>query len=55
MPNTDDANRPMTDDEWWDGLDRELSQVLVGMNRAHLAGVILVAAGVAAGFLVYAN
>lgn len=34
----------MTDDEWWAGLDRELSHVLVGTSFAQLIVPITLAA-----------
>lgn len=50
MPQNDKDQR-MTDDEWWDGLDRELSHVLVGVTPAHLVIPIALAASLTAWLL----
>lgn len=41
----------MTEEEWWAGLDRELSQVLVGTNPADFVIPIALAVGAVAAFL----
>lgn len=53
MHSEDDSNKPMTEDEWWDGLDRELSQILVGMSRAYFAAFLLTVTAAIVGYFIY--
>lgn len=50
-----DTDRKMTDDEWWDGFDRELSQLFAGNRHVHAARLILSAVLVCTALLVYMN
>lgn len=50
MPQNDEHEK-MTDAEWWAGLDRELSQVLVGVTPVHLVIPIALAASLTAWLL----